>query len=152
LRGLFEPVKEIKRPILHIPPGVHLSEPKPFLERAGRPVLRKHLQGRRAQAPLQHRRKKRASKAGALVIGIDEQLVDVGAARCEIGDNQVPGADNLPPVPLLELPGIPMPHLILCVGPAHEAICGTACTPMHPTDAIEIDGLQRSEVIRGRGA
>jgi hypothetical protein len=54
------------------------------------------VQGRRAQAPLQHRREKRASKAGALVVGIDEQLVDVGAARGEIGDDQVLGSDNLP--------------------------------------------------------
>ena len=148
--GLFEPVKEVKRLILHIPPGVNLSEPEPLEERTGRPVLREYVQRRRAQAPLQHRREKRASKAGALVVGIDEQLVDVGAARCEVGYDRVLGADNLPPVPLLELPGIPMPHLILRVGPVHEPVCDTACTPMHPTDAIEIDGLQRSDAIGGR--
>jgi hypothetical protein len=80
----LELVEEVKRPILHIPLGVKLSKPEPLVERTGRPVLREHVQGRRAQAPLQHRREKRASKAGALVVGIDEQLVDVGAARGEI--------------------------------------------------------------------
>jgi hypothetical protein len=86
------------------------------------------------------------------VIGIDEQLVDVGAGRYEIRDDHVLGANNLPPVTLLKLPGIPMPHLILRIGPAHEPVCGTACTPMHPTDAIEIDRLQRSDAIGGRSA
>jgi hypothetical protein len=104
LGRLFELVEEIKRLILHIPPGVNLSKPEPLVECTGRPVLREYVQGRRAQAPLQHRCKKRASKASALVVGIDEQLVDVGTARCKVGDNRVLGANNnLPPVPLLEL-------------------------------------------------
>ena len=62
------------------PPGVHLAESEALIECTGRPVRRVHVQRRRAQAPLQHRRQKRASKAGALVVGIDEQLVDAGAA------------------------------------------------------------------------
>jgi hypothetical protein len=64
----------------------------------------------RAQAPLQHFREKRGSKTGALVVGVDEQLVDVGIARCKVGDNHVLGANDLPPVPLLELPGVPTPN------------------------------------------
>ena len=36
------------------------------------------------------------------MIGIDEQLVDVGAGRYEIRDDHVLGANNLPPVTLLQ--------------------------------------------------
>jgi predicted outer membrane protein len=102
----------------------------------------------------EHRREAQriARRLQARPVGLDLEDSSFLLTSISRRSSCVLGANNLTPVLLLELSGVPMPHLILRVGPAHKPVCGTACPPMHPTDAIEIDGLKRSDAIDGRSA
>jgi hypothetical protein len=66
-----------------------------------------------AQTPLQHGAKKRSADTRPLVVRVDEQLIDMRADRRQIRDDGIAGADDVPPVPRLELAGVPAPNVIL---------------------------------------
>ena len=67
--------------ILLVPPRVGRSEPE-RLEQAPRgPVLLENVQRRRTRPALQRRREERPTDAGPLVVGVDEELIDVRAFR-----------------------------------------------------------------------
>ena len=89
--------------------------------------------GRRPRA--KHRRQQRAADAAGLVVGVDEQLVDMGADRDEVARDLALDAGDPAPVRFRELAGVAVAHL----GLGERDPAGAA-----------VNLADRSQIVRGR--
>jgi hypothetical protein len=101
--------------------------------------------------PLEHGLEQEAAKPGALMVGIDEQLIDMRPGRRQEGDDRAVDLDHPHPVPLGHLAGVPAPHLVQRVGPVDETVRDPARPPVHPADGVQIRGRERPQLRDRRG-
>src|SRR5690554_14279 len=115
-------IPELHRPVLGVEPAPDLAETPVLIEAPRRRVLREYVQRQRPHIAVQRRREQRRSDPLPLMHRIDEELVDMRPLHRQIADGTAVLLRHQRPVPLHQLPVVPVPDLRPRIVPVHEPV------------------------------